>query len=283
MKFQSFFAVLCSLSFPLSAQVSLPQASPKSTLYQTIGLSEVVIEYSRPAVKGRKIWDGLIPYQKVWRTGSNAATWISFSHDVMIGEKEIKAGKYAIFTIPDENEWTIILNTNKDQWGSTDYKQEFDVCRFNVKPVKTKENQERLLFLIEPSNESEAQIVMRWEFLEISFGIKFKTTEIVKASIEKTTASMWRTYSNSALFYYENNIDLQKALEFAEISIALNNKHFLNRWIKAMILAKMGKTSEALASAQEAEKIGSENPALADFFAAYKTEIANSIAIWKKK
>jgi hypothetical protein len=272
------------MPFLAHSQVSLPQPSPKNTVSQMVGLSEVVVEYSRPAVKGRQVWGSLVPYGQVWRTGANSATWISLSHDAIIADKPVKAGKYAIFTIPTENEWTIVLNTNEGQWGSTNHKPEFDVAQVKVKPVKTKEIQERLLFVVEPQSDDEATLVLKWEYIQVSVPIKFNTKDIAKSAVEKTMSGMWYTYANSAMYYYENNIDMQKAVEMVNLSISMNDKHFFNRWVKALILAKQGKTSEALIFAQEAEKIGNEIPAdKAGFYNVYKADIASSIAAWKKK
>ncbi len=277
------FAILATVSVAFS-QVSLPMPSPKSTIKQVVGISEITIEYSRPAVKGRQVWGTLVPYGQVWRTGANSATWISISHDAMIGGKEVKAGKYAIFTIPGENEWTIVINTNEGQWGSTNHKPELDVVQFVAKPSKTKDIQERLAFMIEPISDDEAQILLRWEYLQVAFPIKFNTKDITKAEVEKTMTGMWYTYANSAMYYYENNIDMDKAMEMVNLSISMNNKHFFNRWVKALILAKQGKTNEALGFAQEAEKIGSEIPAdRAGFYNVYKAQISSSISAWKKK
>ncbi|MFN3316104.1 MAG: DUF2911 domain-containing protein, partial [Raineya sp.] len=136
----SFFAISA-----LYAQ-ELPQASPVSKLEQRIGLTDVSVRYSRPSVKERKIWGEVVPYRTIWRTGANACTVISFSDNVSINGQNVPAGEYSLFTIPTENEWTIILNKNTKLWGSDGYKQEEDVLRFNVKPEMNAPFTETMLF-----------------------------------------------------------------------------------------------------------------------------------------
>jgi len=117
-----FFAVLGLFSATAFAQLNLPQPSPRATVKQVVGVSEITIDYSRPAVKGRKVWGDLVPYGKVWRTGANSATALILSTDAEIGGKLVKKGEYALFSIPGEKEWTIIINTNEGQTGSVKYK-----------------------------------------------------------------------------------------------------------------------------------------------------------------
>src|ERR1035437_5918867 len=121
---------LCLIAFMPSiskAQLKMPQASPKASVMQMVGLTEISIDYHAPSVKGRTIWGDLVPYDSVWRTGANEATVISFSDDVMIEGKKLAAGKYAIFTIPGKAEWTIIFNKKKDLWGAYGYNKDEDV------------------------------------------------------------------------------------------------------------------------------------------------------------
>jgi hypothetical protein len=120
----------------VQAQVELPQVSPRSTVSQKIGLTEVSIHYGRPSTKGRKVFGELEPYNQLWRTGANESTLISFADDVIIQGQKLPAGKYALFTIPGKNEWTIISNKNTKLWGKDGYNQQMDALRFTVKPTK---------------------------------------------------------------------------------------------------------------------------------------------------
>ena len=142
--------------------------SPPRTSETSMNGNAIVIDYSSPAVKNRAIWGDLVPYGKVWRTGANEATTISFQDSVTIGDQRVSPGKYALFTIPNEKEWTIILNAVWDQWGSYNYDESKDVIRFTAKSNKTKEIAER--FEIEVNKIGE--VVIRWEYLEVEFPIE---------------------------------------------------------------------------------------------------------------
>src|ERR1051325_12122347 len=137
--------------------IDLPRLSPVASVMQMIGLTKVEINYSSPAVKGRTIWGGLEPYDKVWRTGANEATTIAFGTDVTIGGQKVKAGKYALFTIPGKEEWTVIINSNPNQWGAYGYKQELDVIRVKVKPEHA-EFKERMAFYIDALSDSKGRV-----------------------------------------------------------------------------------------------------------------------------
>lgn len=142
--------------------------SPAKTSEATIDGVKVTVNYSSPSVRGRTIWGDLVPYDKVWRTGANAATTISFDKDVKINGTVVKAGTYALFTIPGKKEWTIIINTNAKQWGAFKYKEELDVMRFKVTPEKSKEMQESL----EIEVEKDGEVSIEWEYLELEFKIE---------------------------------------------------------------------------------------------------------------
>ena len=135
----SFFMLFTQAIFaqnPVNQVVILPYVSPKAFFKQTVGLTDITVEYNRPNVRGRTIWGDIVPYGKVWRTGANQATTINFSDDVWLNNNLVKAGKYAIYTIPNKNEWTILLNKNADSWGVESYKEEDNVLSFKVKPLK---------------------------------------------------------------------------------------------------------------------------------------------------
>lgn len=144
--------------------------SPKAGVMQVVGFTEVNIVYSRPGVKGRKIWDGLVPYNKVWRAGANEATTISFGTDVTVEGKKLPAGKYGFFAIPSANEWTLIFNKVADQWGAFEYNEAQDILRIKVKPVKNNFN-EWLAYTITKTGENKASIALEWENLKVPFNI----------------------------------------------------------------------------------------------------------------
>ncbi len=142
--------------------------SPPKSVSATINGGEVVIDYSSPSVKGRTIYGDLVPYGKVWRTGANEATTIMFENDVTVKGEAVPAGKYSLFTIPTEKEWTVILNSEWDQWGAYNVKEKADVLRFQVTPEATKENVEKLVFAISDNG----VVTMMWADQQISFEVK---------------------------------------------------------------------------------------------------------------
>jgi hypothetical protein len=142
-------------------------ASPKAEANGTIGSSKVKIVYCQPSARGRKIMGSLVPYGDVWRTGANEATTIEFDKPVKVEGKELAAGKYALFTIPNENEWTIIFNKDHKQWGAYNYNPKEDVLRVTVKPEKTKDFVETFNIATEKD-----QVVMKWENTAVAFKVK---------------------------------------------------------------------------------------------------------------
>jgi hypothetical protein len=147
--------------------------SPKAAVMQTVGFTNVTIDYSRPGVKGRTIWGGLVPYNVVWRAGANEATKITFSTDVKINGKKLKAGNYGFFTIPTTKNWTIIFNKVADQWGAFEYNDVEDALRIEVTPEK--ENncwQEWLAYTITKTSDNTAVIRLEWEKLKVPFTIE---------------------------------------------------------------------------------------------------------------
>lgn len=152
-----------TLLFLLIATVTFAQESPRKQATGKIGNLTVDIDYGAPSVKGRSIWGELVPYEKVWRAGANKNTTFSFDKDVKIGKNTVKAGKYGFFIIPSQNkEWTIILNSKNDAWGSNAYKQEDDILRMNVKPDYVDHNQEELNYAV-----GEKEIIIKWAKVKI--------------------------------------------------------------------------------------------------------------------
>jgi Protein of unknown function (DUF2911) len=149
------------------------RVSPKAGVFQTIGITDVNVSYSRPGVKNRKIWGELVPYNKVWRAGADEATKITFSTDVMIEGKKLPAGAYGFFAIPGENEWTLIFNKVADQWGAFTYNESEDALRIKVKPVANS-NHDWLLYSFTEMTPTTAQLNLIWEKLKVSFKIDGK-------------------------------------------------------------------------------------------------------------
>ena len=161
------FFVVCSIN----AQVDLPRVSPNAAVSQTIGYTNISIVYCRPSVKEREIWGKLVPYGKVWRTGANEATTIQFTTDVIIEGHKVPGGRYSLFTIPEESEWTVILNKIDNQWGAFNYKETEDLLRFKVKSGQGSFT-EHLQFSFANITDSSADLYLNWEKIQISFEVK---------------------------------------------------------------------------------------------------------------
>lgn len=163
---------LSTNSFAQDDKKSRP--SPPAKASKKIGDTEITVDYSSPSVKNRKIWGELVPYDKVWRTGANEPTKITFSKDVMVEGKELKAGTYALFTIPGENEWTVIFNNNHEQWGATQYSEDEDALRITAKPKKSKAMAEQMKIDVKEKGPNKAEISLAWENLEVPFTVEAK-------------------------------------------------------------------------------------------------------------
>lgn len=242
MKRNFFFIGIFVVATNLFAQLDLPRLSPKCSITQTFGYTTVTIEYCRPDVKGRKIWGELIPFDKVYRMGANEATTIDFSTDVSVNGNKIPAGKYALFTIPSSNEWTVILNKTNKQWGAFSYDEKQDLLRFRVKPVITNLT-ESLTFGFSDLTINSAVLNFAWEKSGLSFKIEsdvMKTAyDKIKDALSKAKENDWRTYTGAANFAAENNWFVNEAAGWADKAIE-NGGTFYAYFVKAKVLFKNG-------------------------------------------
>lgn len=234
------------------AQLTLPRISPKASVSQTVGITDITIEYCRPGVKGRVIWGELVPYNEPWRTGANEATTISFSSDVMVAGNKLVKGKYALVTIPVAGEWTVIFSKQTDMWGAMGYKPEEDVLRIQVKPVPA-EFTERMMFYFDNLTDNSADAVLQWEKIKVPFTIQVDVNGMVMEQAQKSIS--WRTPYQAANYAFENNLDLAQAQKWLELSKSME-KNFSNTALEARILEKQGKKKEAIKVMEEAITMG---------------------------
>ncbi|HSP86824.1 MAG TPA: DUF2911 domain-containing protein [Ignavibacteriaceae bacterium] len=164
------FFVFAGFSFAQKDQI---RVSPKASVMQEVGLTEVKVDYNRPGVKGRTVWGELVPYNKVWRAGANEATIISFSSDVSIEGKKLPAGKYSFFAVPNKNEWTLIFNKVAEQWGAFEYNEAEDALRITVKP-QSNNFTEWLTYSFEKTGDKAATLNLKWEKIKVPFKIEVK-------------------------------------------------------------------------------------------------------------
>jgi hypothetical protein len=260
------------------ADLDLPRPSPFAKVSQVVGLTEIVVDYSSPGVKGRKIWGGLVPYDQMWRAGANTATKVTFSKDVTFAGKPVPAGTYAFFVIPGKSDWTVILNKKADQAGTgRDYKQDQDLLRVQVKP-KAGPFRERLAYQITDFTDDKATLSLEWEKLQLPIPIGVATATQAMANIQAAVDGTWRTYANAARYLLESKKDYDAGTKYIDQSLALKEDWY-NLWIKSQLLAAKGNYKDAVATAERADQLGQkEGPG---YFA--QGEVKKELAEWSKK
>lgn len=272
-------AVLVLLLVPLAfAELTLPRVSQKASVMQTVGLTDVTIMYNRPGVKGRVIWGGLVPYDKVWRTGANEATTITLSQAVKINGQPLPAGTYSFHTIPGKTSWTLIFNKTAEQWGSYDYDASKDALRIQVTPV-TGPNQEWMAFSFSDVSTDGATVELAWEKLRVPFKIEADTRTQAMASIDKALSGEvkdWEDPYSAASYAFNSNLGNANAMKWIDQSISLKETYW-NLRLKAAILEKDGKRKEAIALGEKAIEVGKQ--AKDDAGEISKTE--KQVAEWK--
>jgi hypothetical protein len=262
------------------AQINVPKPSPLSTLEQKVGLTDVTIAYSRPSKKGRMIFGDLVPYGKMWRTGANASTKITFDQDVKIEGNDVPAGTYALYTIPGEAEWEIILHKNLTYWGTggKNYKTEEDQLRFKVKPNNAYPvvTETMTINLTNLTNE-ECVVELLWDKTQVTFKLETEVDALVQAEIDEKMKGVTKaTYYQAARYYLENGKDLNQALEWINLSLVDNEKYWIVRQ-KALILAKLERYEEAIEAAELSKKLAE------GYNEGYVKMNQKSIEEWSKK
>jgi hypothetical protein len=209
-------------SVSVSAQLNLPPASTDATFKQQIGFGEVEVKYSRPSARGRVIFGGIVPYEEMWRTGAHDATTIRFSEAVKLNGNDIPGGTYSFFTIPNQNEWTIVINKATEMHGTSDYTQEQDLVRFTVKPEKSSRYYETFTIEVNDFTKEEAGLFLLWENTQVKLTIKMNVDEKVMAEIndrinvkKEDRASL---FYQSSSYYFNNNKDLKQAYAWVQIA-----------------------------------------------------------------
>jgi hypothetical protein len=255
----------------------VPRPSPNASVSQNIGITEVTLHYSRPGVKGRAIWGGMVPYNEVWRTGANENTTISFSTSVKIEGHELPAGLYGLQTIPTQGDWTVIFSKDAQLWGAFEYRQEHDALRVQVKPSPA-EPQERLSFEFTDLTDTSAKVVLRWEKLQVPFKIEADTPKLVADAA--SSSLRWQNGVQAANYCIQNNTCLDDAGRWLDASIALD-ANFSNQRAKAQLLAKKNDYKGAVAAGETALAAGkaAKLPPPAEQL----TDLEKSIAEWKRK
>lgn len=269
-------AALLLVATTAVAQTRTPRPSPGAKLTQTVGVTDITINYSRPGVKGRTIWGDLVPYDKVWRTGANEATTISFSDDVWINGQKLTKGMYSLHTIPTKGDWTIIFNSVADQWGSYSYDESKDALRVTTTPSAA-DFREWMMFEIPEMTTDTAKVVLRWEKIAVPFTVDTKSTEKTMAGLRNALQPDWRAPYTAASFAFENKGAATDAemMQWIEQSLKVN-QNIANLYLRARIAERAGNKADAVRYGEMA--IAAATPQQADF----ASEVRKNVDKWKK-
>ena len=239
-------------------KINFPAPSPKSTIEQRVGLTDIKVEYYRPSMKGRKIFaDATVfpiqPYGEVWRVGANNPTKITFSTPVKFGGKEVAAGSYGLYAIPGESEWTVILNKiGEKDWGAYGYKMENDAVRVSAKPAKLAQAVETFTIDVNDVRTESATLNLLWENIRVAVKLEFDVVAQLKPQLEAVMNgdAPKKPYFAAAMFYYEAGGDLKQAVAWIDAAIKEQPEAFYMVYRKGLILEKMGDKAGAMAAAQ---------------------------------
>jgi hypothetical protein len=258
------FSLLTLIGLSAQAQIKMPAASPTQTLTQDFGLGKIEIVYSRPGLKGRAAFGNgtlLAPTGSVWRTGANSATKVTFSDPVTIGGKTLPAGAYGLFTIPGENTWTIIFNTNSKGWGSFEYKETEDVVRLQVKPETTSNSTETFTINVDNISAEQATISLKWANTLVNIPVSTDIKPTIRKQVKDATSGTNvnpNVYQAAANFFYDLDKDYDNALVYVDKAIVANTKAYYLYLLKAKVQKELGDKKGAKASAETCIKLATE-------------------------
>lgn len=241
-------------------QLKVPAASPAQTVKQAFALSDITIEYARPSAKGRVVYGDVVPFGTIWRTGANASTKITFGEDVKVEGNDVKAGTYALYSIPNKDSWELMLYKDLTLGGDVaSYKKENEVLRFTVKPTALTEKVETFQINVQDITASSANIELIWEKTRVAFKVVADIDSKIMKSIENAVIKDNRPYYQAASYYYENDKDLKLAAEWIDKAVANNPKAYWVVLLKAKILFKAKDLKGAQAAAEQAKALATED------------------------
>lgn len=248
-------ALVVIISFSnFSQEVKTPRPSPIATVSQTVGITQITIDYNSPGVKGRTIWGELVPFNEIWRTGANEVTSITFSEPVKISSKELSVGTYGIHTIPREDEWDIIFSGDTEVKGSSTFDEKKEVLRVKVKPGETT-FKERMIFAFTNTTDNNTTVNLMWDKLKVSFDVETNTQELTLSRLRESLS--WSRSFQAANYCLQNNVNLEEGLKWIEASI-LFEEVYRNTSIKAQLQNKLGMKNEAITTMEKAIELGSK-------------------------
>ena len=256
MKKLIFLGFLMSLSLGIFAQLNIPEPSPSASFSQTLGFTKIKVDYARPGTKGREVFGKLIPYGEIWRTGASDCSTISFNDEVTIGGKKIAKGKYSLFSIPNVEQWTIIINTDTTLHGASGYDQKKDVHRFTVKPEKSARFYETFTIELSDIVKDNGMLYLIWENTMVKFEIQSNAKERILADIDnkinKLKTDNSKLFYQAAEYYYNQRMELDQANDWIAKAVKMEPENFYYPNLQAKILETQSKFAEAIPVAQKA-------------------------------
>lgn len=235
----------------IAQEFHMPKPSPTVTVDQGFSTSFIKLNYSRPSARGRVIFGNVVPYGQVWRTGANSATTVTFGEDVSIDGNLIKAGVYALYTIPEKNDWTIILNSGVKNWGDEGFKKEDDVLRFKVPVTHLKDfYQETFRISIENLRSTSCNIVLSWANVMVSIPVTTDNNARIMAHLDQELKGSNPPYAAAAAYYLSSNQKLETAAKYEQMAIEKNPKAYYLNWHLAQIYQKLGRHQDAVKNAE---------------------------------
>ena len=245
-----------SLSLGIFAQLNIPEPSPSASFSQTLGFTKIKVDYARPGTKGREVFGKLIPYGEIWRTGASDCSTISFNDEVTIGGKKIAKGKYSLFSIPNVEQWTIIINTDTTLHGASGYDEKKDVHRFTVKPEKSARFYETFTIELSDIVKDNGMLYLIWENTMVKFEIQSNAKERILADIDnkinKLKTDNSKLFYQAAEYYYNQRMELDQANDWIAKAVKMEPENFYYPNLQAKILETQSKFAEAIPVAQKA-------------------------------
>ncbi len=243
-----FLVAMAAFNVTFAQTLNTPQPSTTQTIKQNFGLSSIELSYSRPNAKGRSVIGGLVPFGKVWRTGANQATTLNFGDDVTIGGKKIAAGKYGLLSIPDKDNWILIITKQLDVTSPAAYKEESDLVRINVKPMMLNDKIETFTIQFTNVKASTCDLNLQWENTSVTLPVSTDVDSKVMSQINDVMTKDNKPYYNAAMYYMDNSKDLNQALTWFNKAVEQNPTAFFMQYQRANCLVKLGKKQEAIAA-----------------------------------
>lgn len=238
-------------SASLAQDLKLPALSPTSKITQDFSTSTIEISYSRPSMRGRKVFGDIVAYGEAWRTGANAPTKIKIGEELVIGGQTVKPGEYVLYAIPAQSKWEVVINKGNSSWGATGFDKNDDVARFKIKPQALSETVQTFTINIADITLNSCDLELMWEKTKVVIPVVANNNERLTASIDKTLSKPTLPYHQAASYYFETDQNLDKAYEYATKATEQNPQAFWSYHLKARIAQKLGRKKEAIEAANK--------------------------------